>query len=169
MSWHTNAILIRADLSKDYPAMFDMLGLGGAQPGELVSLEDASSALSECVAVGTIEDWTVLWGNMALYMIAEGGVANLAKTADVFQMILEGASGTAGFTWYTCGGLARDWMRQDGEIIKDEGNPLPEEQNAFADQDDEQAVWQLLVALTLPYEKLEAIRYQMYALPDEVF
>lgn len=169
MSWHTSAILINADMSKDLDSLFETLGIGGAEAGESVSFEDASSPSSEGVAVGFVDGWTVLWGNLALLMIDDDGVAEFAKSADVFQMTLEGASGTAGFTWYAGGRLTRDWMRQEGELLKNRGKKLPEEKDAFATHDDEQAVWQILIALTVPYKKLETISYQLYSLPDRLF
>jgi hypothetical protein len=167
MSWHTNAILIKADFSADYRGLLEKLGLHGAEAGAMVSLDDAASASSEGVAAGTTGGWTALWGNLALYMIDQDGLAGIAQQADVFQMTLEGASGTAGFTWWIGGKVVRDWMRQAGEVIKKVGKRLPQEKEAFADSDDEQAVLEMLVRLTLPWEELEAISYRMYEFSED--
>jgi hypothetical protein len=168
MSWHTNTILVKADLSKDYAGVFKQLGLGDAEPGGMVSFDAAAATFNEGVAVATLEGWTALWGNMALFMIKKEGVAEIARKADVFEMLLEGTSGTAGFTWWTGGKQARRWMRQAGKVIANEGKPLPAEKAAFASNDDEQAVLQILTALTLPLKRLAEIKYRMYAVPDEV-
>jgi hypothetical protein len=167
MSWHTNAILIKGDFSKDYPGLLAKLGLPGARAGEKVSFDDAASASNDGVAVGTAEGWTALWGNLALYMIDDKALARIARKADVFQMMLEGTSGTAGFSWYTGGKMVRDWMRQEDRIVKNEGKPLAEEKKAFTRRDDEQAVLRLLMGLTLPLNKLQAIRYRVYEFPED--
>src|SRR5438105_293609 len=132
MSWHTNAILIESDFSKDYPGLLTKLGLQGAMAGEMTSFDEAASTFNEGVAVGTVDGWTALWGSTPLYMINEKGLAKIARKADVFQMMLEGTSGTAGFTWYTGGKIVRDWMRQEDKIVKNQGEPLAEEKKAFA-------------------------------------
>jgi hypothetical protein len=167
MSWHTNAILIKGDFSKDYPGLLAKLGLQGAQAGEIVSFDDAASTFNDNVAIGAVDGWTALWGNMALFMINGKALAKIAKKADVFQMMLEGTSGTAGFSWYSGGKIIRDWMRQEGKIVKNEGKPLAVEKKAFANRDDEQAVLHLLMGLTIPLKKLQAIQYQMYGFSED--
>src|SRR5262249_47384861 len=112
--------------------------------------------------------WTVLIGNMTLYMVDDEALAKIAKKADVFQMILEGTSDTAGFTWGTGGKLVRGLMIQDCNVIRDEGKLLPEEIKAFADNDNEQAVLQMLNTLTVSMEELEHIKYQKYSFPEEL-
>jgi hypothetical protein len=167
MSWHTNALLIGADFSKDYPGLLKKLGLEGGEVGEMVSFDDAASIDDESVAIATVDGWTALWGCIGLYMVDDKGLAKIAKKADVFEMILEGSSGTAGFSWWTGGKKVRDWMRQDGKMIKDEGEPLPQEKKAFAKKDsDEQAVLRMLMSLTLTLKKLQDIEYQMYELSE---
>jgi hypothetical protein len=166
MSWHTNAILLRADFSEDYPGLLKQLGLRGAEAGEEVSFDDAAAGSNDGVAAATVDGWTALWGNLALYMIDEKGLARIARKTEVFQLMLEGASDTAGFTWWSGGKMVRDWMRQAGEVIKNEGAPLPQEKKAFANKDDEQAVLQLLMSLTMPLKKLQAVEYQLYEFPE---
>jgi hypothetical protein len=170
MSWHTNAILIRADFSDNYPALLAALGLPEVSRAGPISFDDATSSASEGVAVGYADGWTVLWGNRALLiMIDEAGLARLARTADVFQMTLEGSSGTAGFTWHAGGEKVRDWLRVADEVLKDEGQPLAVEAAAFSDQDDQQALFGILQLLTLRYSTFAAIEYEMYEYPDDAF
>jgi hypothetical protein len=167
MSWHTNAVLIKADFSRDYSGLLAKLGLQGAEAGEKVSFDDAAPTFNEGVAVGTVGGWTALWGNMALYMVDDKRLTKIARKADIFQMMLEGTSGTAGFTWYTGGKMVRDWMRQEDKIVKNQGEPLAEEKKAFTKRDDEQAVLHLLMSLTLPLKKLQTIEYQMYEFSED--
>ena len=108
-----------------------------------------------------------MWGNMALYMVDDKRLTKIARKADIFQMMLEGTSGTAGFTWYTGGKMVRDWMRQEDKIVKNQGEPLAEEKKAFTKRDDEQAVLHLLMSLTLPLKKLQTIEYQMYEFAED--
>jgi len=50
MSWHTNAILIKSDLSDDYDGLFDKLGLEGGETKGTVTFDDAASSSNEGVA-----------------------------------------------------------------------------------------------------------------------
>jgi hypothetical protein len=99
MSWHTNAVLIRSDFSADYVGLFDRLGLPGGVAAGTVSFDDAASVSNEGVAAGTASGWTVLVGSFHLLTVDDKALAKIAKTCEVFQMVLEGISGTAGFTW----------------------------------------------------------------------
>jgi hypothetical protein len=123
MSWHTNAILIKSDLSKDYEGLFEKLGLEGGEAAGEISFDDAAASDNEGVAVATVKGWTALFGSMVLFMVDDKGLAKIAKKADVFQLTLEGASATAGFTWWSGGKVVRNWMRQDGKVLKNEGKP----------------------------------------------
>jgi hypothetical protein len=168
MSWHTSALLIKADFSKNHFNLFKMLGLNGGEASEIVSFDDASSGSNDGLALGSVAGWTALWGALEMvWLIDDRRLDKLAKKADIFWMILEGTSDTAGFTWWTGGKKVRDWMSQAGEVIKNEGKALPEEKKAFAKKDEEQGVLQMLMSLTLPLKSLEAIQYQMYEFPED--
>src|SRR6476646_7678347 len=121
MSWHTGAVLIHRDYSADVVGLLGTLGIPGAEPGGPISFEEASSSDNEGVAVGHGHGWTALWGGVPLWGVSDDGLADVARSADVFWMLLEGASDTAGFSWWTDGKRARDWLCQAGETIKDEG------------------------------------------------
>jgi hypothetical protein len=166
MSWHTGAILIRGDHSADVVGLLETLGMPGAEPGGPISRDEASSSSNAGVAVGTGHGWTALWGCLPIWGVSEDGLADVARSADVFWMLLEGASDTAGFAWWAGGRRVRDWLCQAGEDVKNEGKRLPEEKAAFAGQDHEQGVLNLMERLTLPYEKLESIEYRLYEFPD---
>jgi hypothetical protein len=169
MSWHATALFIKADYSMDHVGLLSKLGFDGAEGAGEISFDDAASSSNDGVAIGTADGWTILVGSLMLMTVDPDGVAAIAESADVFEMILEGASDTAGFTCYSGGKLKRDWMSQEGEVIKDEGAPLPEEKKAFgkSKRDGEQAVLALAEALTLPYEKWESAEYTLYELPED--
>ncbi len=71
----------------------------------------------------------------------------------------------AGFEWYRDGGLLRRWSAQEGTVIEDEGEPLPEEAEAPS-RDDEGRVLFLLERLVLPLEDLSDALYTLYRFPD---
>jgi hypothetical protein len=91
-------------------------------------------------------------------------VGHLSKGGAAFTLMLEGASGTAGFEWFRDGTLLRRWLAQ-GDLIHDEGDPLPEESEAPAD-DHESRVLFLLERLTLPLATLAGASYTLYRFPD---
>ena len=80
-------------------------------------------------------------------------------------LILEGASGTAGFEWFRDGTLLRRWLVQEGQIMQDEGDPLPEEDGAPAD-DPEARVLLVLERLALSLGTLDSVEYTLYRFPD---
>ncbi len=169
MSWHTTALFLKADFVQDHAGLLEKLGFGGAAPAGATTFDEAASFSNDGIAIGGADGWTILVGSLAMFAIDPGGLAEIAKKADAFQMILEGASDTAGFTWYTGGKRVRDWLSQQGEVLTDEGKPLAAEKKAFGKPkiDAEQAVLKLAEALTLPYEKWEAAEYTQYELPDD--
>src|ERR1700735_4516790 len=121
MSWHTNALLIHADLS-DRSDLFKTLGLAGEELlPDAVSFEEAIASKMTDLAVGQVDGWTCLWSNMVLFLIDDKGIANLAKSVDVFSLVLEGTSGAAGFEWWSGGVQLRNRMIVDGKMVKDVG------------------------------------------------
>jgi hypothetical protein len=167
MSWHTNGVLIHEDYSTDVDGLLRKLGFHGAVPDQTASFDDATSGNNEDIAVGVVDGWTAVWGSVALYGVDDEGLAKIARKADIFELLLEGTSGTAGFKWWTGGKRVRNWMSLEGEEFKNDGRPLPEEKKAFAKRDHEQAVLQLLTSLTLPLKRLTSIEYRMYKIPDD--
>lgn len=167
MSWHTTAILIKDDDSGTDEALFKKLGIKGAAPEGIASFEDATSSLNEGVAVGEAKGWKVLLGSLLLFLVEDDVLAKLGKRSEVFHMVVEGASNTAGFSWWSGGKLQRSWLRQEDQIINDEGKPLPVEAIAFANSDDEQGVLGVWMATTLSFEELESVRFRMYSIPED--
>lgn len=166
MSWHTNALLIHRDFSGNYEELFERLGLVGAEEVDQIDFDDAASSTNEGIAIATIEGWTTLWGGIMMFMIDSDQLTEIAKEGDVFEMMLEGASGTAGFTWYSKGRQVRDYLSQGGETINDDGKPLPIEAAAFSSGDEEQAVLQIMEKMTLPFSTLSNATYQLFEFAD---
>ncbi len=91
-----------------------------------------------------------------MFEISSDKLAEISSDCAVFEMMLEGSSGTAGFSWYTGGEKVREYLSQAGEIIKDEGTQLAAEGEGFAEDDAEQAVLDLMTQLTLPSARINA-------------
>jgi hypothetical protein len=170
MSWHTSAILIRADDLPDGADLLDRLGFRGATEIGPIDFEDATSigifdALEGGLgaAVASVDGWLSIWGPM---LVADShAVADLSRDGAALTLMLEGASGTAGFEWFRDGTLIRRWLVQGRDVIHDEGDPLPEESEAPAG-DREGRVLYLLKRLALPVVTLDGAAYTLYSFRD---
>ncbi len=171
MSWHTSAILIRAERPSDQVALLDALGFPGATEVGPIDFESATSVmLLEALegglgaAVAWVGGWVSIWGP---FLVADPD-ALARQSSDgggALTLILEGASGTAGFEWFRDGTLLRRWLVQEGQIMQDEGDPLPEEDGAPAD-DPEARVLLVLERLALSLGTLDSVEYTLYRFPD---
>lgn len=159
MSWHANAVLIHADYKGKYEELLTHLGFTGVDEADEIDFDEASSSSNDGVAVATVDGWTVLWGGMAMFSV---NLSEVSKKADAFELILEGCSGTAGFTWHSKGKIVREFLAQVGENIKDEGEPFPFEKDAFASDDHEQAVLEIMEKLTPSLERQSKATYTLF-------
>jgi hypothetical protein len=170
MSWHTSAILIRAESLPGIPFLLGLLGFRGATEIGPIDFETATSievldALEGGLgaAVATVGGWVSIWG--PLLVADPDAVARLSSGGAAMTLMLEGASGTAGFEWFRDGSLLRRWLVQADDIIHGEGDPLPEESEAPA-HDQEGRVLFLLERLTLPLSQLANAEYTSYHIAD---
>ncbi|MFO0941915.1 MAG: hypothetical protein U0930_14285 [Pirellulales bacterium] len=162
MSWHTNAVLIHSDFDQDFDQLFERLDLNPFEMDSEVEFDSVASSSNDGIGVSFIDGWTVLFGGFAMYSIASENLAAISEQFDIFEMMLEGSSDTAGFSWYQVGAKIREYLIQADEVIKDEGEPLDIEQLAFASGDAEQAILQIMTNLTLPFDKLESARFTLF-------
>ena len=170
MSWHSSAILIQAESLPGDAFLLGLLGFPGALEFGPIDFDSATStAVLEALegslgaAVASVEGWVSIWG--PLLFADSDALARLSRGGAAMTLMLEGASGTAGFDWYRDGILLRRWLVQEGNVIHDEGDPLPEESEAALD-DDESRVLLLLERLVLPLGALADAQYTLYRLPD---
>jgi hypothetical protein len=169
MSWHSSAILIRAERLSDHALLLDSLGFPGATEIGPIDFDTATSvqvfdALEGGLgaAVASVDGWVSIWGP---FLVADpDAMARLSSGGSALTLILEGASGTAGFEWFRDGALRRRWLDQGGDLIHDEGDPLPEEDGAPTN-DREGRVLFLLQRLTLPLGSLADAEYTLYGFP----
>ena len=169
MSWHTSAILIRADHMPGHALLLGRLGFAGAAEVGPIDFDAATSFMvvddlggGLGAAVASVDGWVSIWGP---FLVADpAAVADLSRGGSALTLMLEGGTGTAGFEWFRDGTLARRWLVQSGTPIHDEGDPLPEE--AAAPDDPEGRVLDLLGRLALPVRKLDEAEYTLYRFPD---
>jgi hypothetical protein len=170
MSWHTSAILIRSESPPDHVLLLGQLGFPGATEIGPIDFEEATSigifdTLGDRLgaAVASVDGWISIWG--PLLVADSDAVADLSRGGAALTLILEGASGTAGFEWFRDGTLLRRWLVQGGDFIHDEGDPLAEE-SAASTYDPEGRVLFLLERLAVPLMRLDAAAYTLYSLPE---
>jgi hypothetical protein len=164
MSWHTNGILIHSEFGKDPQRVLAALDVEADEFGSSISFDEAASSTHDGIAVGFIDGWTLIFGGIAMFEISSDKLAEISSDCAVFEMMLEGSSGTAGFNWYTGGEKVREYLSQAGEIIKDEGTQLAAEGEGFAEDDAEQAVLDLMTHLTLPFARINACQFTLFDL-----
>ncbi len=169
MSWHTSAILIRAEDLPGHAFLLGRLGFPGATEIGPIDFEGATSIGvfdmlegSLGAAVASVDGWISIWGP---FLVADSdAVAHLSRGGAALSLMLEGASGTAGFEWFRDGTLLRRWLVQGSDVIHDEGDPLPEESHAPTG-DREGRVLFLLQRLALPLRALDGAEYTLYSFP----
>jgi hypothetical protein len=162
--------MIQADRLPGNLFLLGLLGFPGAMEIGPIDFDTATS--SEVLdalegglgaAVARVEGWTSIWG--PLLVADSDALSRLSDGGAVLTLMLEGASGTAGFEWFRDGILLRRWFVQEGNIIADEGEPLLEEAEA-ATEIDEYRVLFLLQRLVLPLSVLGDAQYTLYRFSD---
>ena len=167
MSWHTSAILLKTENPPGDAFLLGLLGFPGATEIGPIDFDAATSfEILELLeggmgaAVASIEGWVSIWGP---FLVPDSdALAHLSRGGAALTLVLEGASGTAGFDWFHDGDLLRRWLVQGGKVIQDEGDPLPEE----TDTDPEARVLHLLDQLALPIGGLASPQYTLYRFAD---
>lgn len=162
MSWHTNAIFIHADFGEMPENVFRALDLEFELVDTDVTFDEVSSSSNDGIGVSFVNGWTVIFGGMPMFSIGSSSLLKIAKDSDVFEMMLEGSSGTAGFSWYSDGEIAREYLSQEGEIIKDEGEKLALENDIEPIKDNEQFVLQVMIGLTIAFPALSSARFSIF-------
>src|SRR5262249_47406781 len=162
--------LIRAEHLPGQAFLLGQLGFPGAAVVGPIDFDTATSVEvldglegGLGAAVASVGGWVSIWGP---FLVADpDAVAHLSRGGAALALMLEGASGTAGFEWFRDGALLRRWLVQAGDIIHDEGDPLPEESEA-PDDDHEGRVLDLLGRLALSVGALGEVEYTLYRFPD---
>src|SRR5690349_20668334 len=102
MSWHSSAILIQAESLPGDAFLLGLLGFPGATGIGPIDFDTAASVgVLEALegglgaAIASVGGWVSIWGP---FLVADpDAVARLSSGGAAFTLMLEGASGTAGF------------------------------------------------------------------------
>lgn len=183
MSWSTSGILIQQDLTAEGPRLLERLGFAGLQPQDEISLDEATSRSLDAVAISMapVKGWTAvfncpdMFGSGAIPDEGEAssvwvdGVENqlveLSRCGSVYGFLVEGMTGTYGFTVHQKGKRIRTYLHVHQQIVIDEGKPLRGEHPGIAEGDMgalETAVLNYSELLGLPFFDLEAVAFQVY-------
>lgn len=162
MSWHASGVIVRvATPEGGYAAFLRSLGLGEPTFERAATFDDALGG--DGVAVASVDGWTCAWGE--LLVVDDGALAALA--CDAFAFVLEGTSDTYLFEWWAEGVRKRKRLSQAGEVVIDEGKPLPGEKAIFrAEADEEERVFALIEKLTLPVRRLMQPTYHVFRVAE---
>jgi hypothetical protein len=162
MSWHTSAISIEGDQAQRGPALFADLGFPGLTAVSEVSGEEAGSGGLPGRALGLIREWTMVFdpwmfvapdasvpkGHMWSAQL-ETALLTLSESRRIYFFITEGVSATHAFAWYAQGQRTRRCVWQDGTVVMEDGEPLPEEIQAMSEEpDEEQRLFLIMEKLT---------------------
>ncbi len=180
MSWHTSIILIQQPDPGDFVPLLERLGFSGGEPSGKVSFEDATSSMAPGKSVAHADGWTIVFDPMFFTTVEllddqpddqlwcpllDQRLREISASGTVFGLITEGASGTHGFTLYRNGNLKRIWLVQGGNLLADEGAPLPEEKECFGKRepfDKEQGILRLMEKICVPFDTLDQIEFQVF-------
>lgn len=176
MRFQLAALVFEGDVSNDARGVFERLGFPGGVQAGTVSFIEATSPQQSTRYLGSDGNWTLitdalpfvsmtdtapvgsLWSNNVLQLLRESS----AGGRRAFGVIMSQRSSNFGFSLHEDGAHRRSYLEQHGEVVVDEGAPLPEEK--FAEGQDKQvALFQLMSDLAIPYRQFEAVRFHYFA------
>ena len=164
MSWNTSALIIEGDQARRGSALFADLGFAGLSALSNISGDEAGSSGLRGRALGLVKGWTLVWDPCMFLVpgdsagVFQGGIWSgrleaallaLSQEARIYSFITHGITSTHGFAWYIQGERRRLWLSQEGTVILQKGEPLPEEVRARSEEpDEEQRLFAIMEKLT---------------------
>lgn len=136
MSLYMGILAMTGDHRQDIDFIFNQLGYTASKEPKTVAdwpaLREAIGSRSK--AVCQINGWTVILDPEMALVAKQKNCTTLSKTFDakVYGMFCEDAGGAYCFAIHEKGELLRAVMTVDGEVIEEEGTPLPEEKGLAA-------------------------------------
>lgn len=156
MGWNTS-VLFRQGVAVDEAV--DDLAITEFS-GELVDAEQATSTLKpDALYAAESGGWAQVW-NPASDLVIGWEPTDSASALVVF---FSSVASTYGFTLFTDGEAVRRYVHSEGEVVEDEGEPLPIEAQVTLPSwgPDEDFLWSVITAVTgLAYDK--DLRYRVY-------
>ena len=184
MSWHTSGIILRGDWHRSPAKLFGELGFAEPKWARSASFEEVTGVTLEGRAVGYVKGWTIVWDAHMFFNLAEPeapspdclwsapvdwGLTRLSQDSFVFSFILEGSSGTYGYSVYQGGHRIRTFLAQEDTVRIDSGDALQEETAVFARETDGEArIFLLMERLAVSARDLEPMHFDVYCFPDSM-
>lgn len=157
MGWNTTALYLKGATADEAVAALTAAG----PTGEWAGADEATSARRDDVLfAGTAGGWAQVWN-------AAGDLVPLWEPAGpvtALTVMFGSVASTYGFTLVEGGDVRRQYVFSEGEVVVDEGAPLPVEGAVPIPSwgPDEDFVWAVIEAVTgTGYD--EVVRYQAYA------
>jgi hypothetical protein len=178
MSLSASVVAVKADARDSIREVLEMFAQRPLEmrpvPGWEAALEamryprDDSPRTTVHKAVTLCGGWTVVMDPEMLMAVDADACARLSERfrAPVFAMICQGTSGTYAFSWYNAGQRRRFWL-SDGEVMEDDGDPIPEEAGIDLRSLFEDGVLLIMERAGLRYADLEsASSFEVWALDE---
>lgn len=170
--------MVYGDCGTDAEACFENLRIPGTATSSYVSFDEASSPNLDGRAYASVDSWNVIIDPTMFFDLVEDPSEkpqsvwpnNLESRFelnryDVIGILLDGASGTYGFTRHERGVRVRCWLIQGETLILDEGTPARMESEIFqAVGDPEQALLRILFQSSVDLERVRNTRFQIIAI-----
>ena len=156
MGWNTSALFLHGATAQD---AVDSVA-AESPTGERAGPDEATTGLApESLYAAESHGWAQVWNPMVI-LEWEPDDAVTALTA-----YFSSVASTYGFTLYESGEIRRRYVFSEGEVVVDEGEPLPVESTIEVPSwgPDEDFVWAVITAVTgVTYD--ENLVYQAWAL-----
>lgn len=154
MSWKFGAALLRGDHTNDLSSLWSRLGLKRVATDEEVTLGDATSSRFEATAVGALGGATLILDQFLPYNCSfedddlwwfDEQLVEFSKHDDALVVLLDGVSGTYGFSFFSGGERVRRRSVVPGYGEIDEGEAIAGEGPS---EDHEARIFSLISQLT---------------------
>ena len=178
MSWNSTFVAINRDFSNHLDLLQTNLGVILGEPLKNISWEEATSTAINGKSIGFINGWTIICDPQMFLDVGEPesydpnnmwlprfeqGLTTCSIGNKALGFILSGISGTYGITIHRDGKLLRCRLVQEGEIIIDVGEALPEEVETFAEESDEELrVFLLMEKFGLNPKDFDLTQFTLY-------
>ncbi len=174
MSMHSSILMIQGDHLQSLPDVFSRFDYRQTRPAEPSEGWDNTLDAIEWhpgkgkprnivhKAACVLHGWTVILDSEMVMVTSNKTCAAVSQMlhSKLFGMICEGTSGT--YVYLICDGDIKRWFFwQDGQVLEDVGDRVPEEPPA--DDIDEVTILEMMARMGLDYSDLEQVaEFQLY-------
>jgi hypothetical protein len=133
MSWTFGGLLMQADFSQHLDEFLLLVHQGNGISGDKISFNSALSLKGDHAAAGVINNCTVLLNEYLPYDCSftpgvesnyDKRLASASARAGILVFLLDGISGTYGYSFFDSGKRVRRWAVDPGSVLCNEGETL---------------------------------------------